>query len=207
MAHKRKIGLLCFIIFAMIAIGLVLVYFIYGSTMIDITDEASINSHLAYDEDDPITILTMESYKDYTFILYTDPFDENDNGCVHHKELKRHPLYKNRYTSVGRGSQLGGNNVTCAKVTYEGADDNIYVIFNAEADYEKVSLFEMDEWMYITRKIDEIEVPKSAYIIFKEYHLESENNEILALDGSVDMDDDIITKNNADAGKQEIIIL
>ena len=57
MKNKKIIKISLLILFAIIIIGAVSVYFIYGSTLIDITDEKSISDHLAADPDQPITIL------------------------------------------------------------------------------------------------------------------------------------------------------
>ena len=49
MKNKKIIKISLLILFAIIIIGAVSVYFIYGSTLIDITDEKSISDHLAAD--------------------------------------------------------------------------------------------------------------------------------------------------------------
>ena len=165
--------------------------------MIDITSEKSINSHLAYEKDNPITILAKDTYNDFAIILYTDPGEED---CILTKEFVKHKFYKNRYVSCGEGTSRGGSDVSITRVrNSDFEDEDVYAIYNAKEEYTSCSIFEIDNSMHILRKIDEIDVPQSAYIIFKEYQLGREDTSVIAFNGSIDMSDDIIVELNSAA--------
>ena len=63
-------------VFLIIVIGLLTVYSIYGSTLVDITSEESISKHIAIDPQKPITILKTEKAENYFGILYKDSLNE-----------------------------------------------------------------------------------------------------------------------------------
>ena len=62
MTKKKKILIIS--LFGIILVGLVSAYVIYGSTLIDITNEKSINKYLSDDEKNSVTILAMDTYQE-----------------------------------------------------------------------------------------------------------------------------------------------
>lgn len=194
---KQKKLLILFSILGVVITVLLSTYFIYGSTMIDITNEKSINNHLAYDKNNPITILAKDTYNDFAIVLYTDPVEED---CIFEKEFVKHKLYKNRYVSCGENTHRNTNSVSITNIrNSDFEDENVYAIYNIKTEYTSCSIFEIDNSMHILRKIDEIDVPQSAYIIFKEYQLNREDTSVIAFDGSIDMSDNKIVELNAAA--------
>ena len=67
MTKKKKILIIS--LFGFILVGLVSAYVIYGSTLIDITNEKSINKYLSDDEKNSVTILAMDTYQDYALVV------------------------------------------------------------------------------------------------------------------------------------------
>ena len=167
--------------------------------MIDITNEKSINKYLSDDEKNSVTILAMDTYQDYALVVYTT---SEDLDSVQKREFIKHKLYKNRYRSVGSRNQTNGYSVSLNRVrNADFEDENVYAISNVQSDYTSCSIFEIDNnTMRILKKVDEVDVPDKAYIIFKEYNLESEDHSLIAFDGSLDMNDEEIVELNLAAG-------
>lgn len=197
MTKKKKILIIS--LFGIILVGLVSAYVIYGSTLIDITNEKSINKYLSDDEKNSVTILAMDTYQDYALVVYTTT---EDLASVQKREFIKHKLYKNRYRSVGSRNQTNGYSVSLNRVrNADFEDENVYAISNVQSDYTSCSIFEIDNnTMRILKKVDEVDVPNKAYIIFKEYRLESEDHSLIAFDGSLDMNDEEIVELNLAAG-------
>ncbi len=199
MTKKKKAAITVSTVFGVILISLIFAYFIYGSTLIDITSEKSVNKYLSEDESATITVLAKDTYQDYALIVYTT---SADLSSVHDREFVRHKLYKNRYRSVGSKNQTNGYSVSLNRVrNADFEDENVYAISNVQSDYTSCSIFEIDNnTMRILKKVDEVDVPNKAYIIFKEYRLESEDHSLIAFDGSLDMNDEEIVELNLAAG-------
>lgn len=197
MTKKKKILIIS--LFGFILVGLVSAYVIYGSTLIDITNEKSINKYLSDDEKNSVTILAMDTYQDYALVVYTT---SEDLDSVQKREFIKHKLYKNRYRSVGSRNQTNGYSVSLNRVrNADFEDENVYAISNVQSDYTSCSIFEIDNnTMRILKKVDEVDVPNKAYIIFKEYRLESEDHSLIAFNGSLDMNDEEIVELNLAAG-------
>ncbi len=73
----KKVKIIIPIILLIIVTGMISAYSIYGSTLIDITSEKSINKHIAIEPEKPITILKTAKVGDYFGILYQDPSKKN----------------------------------------------------------------------------------------------------------------------------------
>ena len=84
-------------------IGLLSAYFIYGSTLVDITSDKSISNALATDPNQPITIIKTAKNGKYFGIMYSDPSD-NDETCYHFRSMTKAKLYKNKYHNLGISS-------------------------------------------------------------------------------------------------------
>ena len=125
-----------------------------------------------------------------------------DLDSVQKREFIKHKLYKNRYRSVGSRNQTNGYSVSLNRVrNADFEDENVYAISNVQSDYTSCSIFEIDNnTMRILKKVDEVDVPNKAYIIFKEYRLESEDHSLIAFNGSLDMNDEEIVELNLAAG-------
>ena len=91
----KKIRIMVLAILLIIVIGFSAAYFIYGSTLIDIKNEKSINNHLAADPEKPITMLKTEKVGNYFGILYKDPLNEDYDYTFRY--ITKSPFYKNRY--------------------------------------------------------------------------------------------------------------
>jgi len=99
----KKLKIIIPAILLIIVVGLLSAYFIYGSTLIDITNEKSIINALSSDSDQPIIILKTAQNGDYFGVLYSDPAD-GDDECFHFRYITRAKLYKNKYHNLGSAS-------------------------------------------------------------------------------------------------------
>lgn len=181
---KNKIVLTLLCIVGVVAVGLI-GYFAYGSTMININNEKSINSLLATDKDQPITILAKDEYKNCAGVFYTDPIDVDD-GKTHFAYFIKNPFYTNRYSIKGGGG--GTNIIDCNQVQNED-NELIFFIYSSADKESKCSVFEMGPDLLTIRKLEEIDTPKGPFIMVKEYDLESNDNQISVYNGSLSKDD------------------
>ena len=99
----KKLKIIIPAILLIIAIGLLSAYFIYGSTLVDITSDKSISNALATDPNQPITIIKTAKNGKYFGIMYSDPSD-NDETCYHFRSMTKAKLYKNKYHNLGISS-------------------------------------------------------------------------------------------------------
>lgn len=187
---NKKILIIC--IFILIIAAGVIGYFVYGNTMIDVESEKSINSHLAVDKSNPITILAKEQHEDYVGIFYTDPIDANDN-VTHFAYVKKHKFYSNRYKVSGGGKDNTGQ--IQSSTAFEDGDLNpiIFIYGNGKAN-ELYSVFEMDAHTFMpVNKLEEITIPDKNFVIAKDYQLSDKDNQVMVFEGSVTADDIIST--------------
>lgn len=185
MSIKNKI-ILCIFLFLILA--LVIGYFGYGATLINVNDEESINAHIAVDKNKPITILAKEQLDDYIGILYTDPIDSNDN-TTHFVYLKKHKLYSNRYVVLG-GAKGNTGSVDCSKAYEDGAKKPVFFIYGNGNSKSVCSVFEVDSYtLEPINKLEEINTPENAFIIAKDYELENSENQVFVYDDSLSIDE------------------
>lgn len=104
----KRLKIIIPVLLLCIAVGAVIAYFVYGSTLIDITSEESINENLAVDPEQPITILATAENGDYFGILYSDPTD-GDDSAFHFRYITKAKLYKNKYHNLGGYSLFYGD--------------------------------------------------------------------------------------------------
>ncbi len=213
----KKIKIIIPAIFSVIVIGLLSGYFIYSSTLIDITNEKSISDNISSVADEPITIIKTAQNGDYYGILYTDPTDK-DEGYCHFRYITKAKLYKNKYHNIG-GSATGSND---SEINYDilnarDEDDKtvqvfLYTFSGNLFESKKCSVFEYnaeeteidfdeitDEEQIIEKrqklansykKIDEFDLPnEEIYIIPKSYELSQADNQISFVNGSVPVKD------------------
>lgn len=208
----KKVKIIIPIIFLVLFMGIISFYFIYGSTLIDITNEKSINNHIAIDPSNPITILKTKKIGDYFGILYIDPLDEEYDYSF--RFITKSSLYKNRYYNIGGYSNFLGNGVlgfTPIKSLDEKKDKtDVFICYygNKEYQYDTCSIFTYDltenaiNYEEITKdeeiiekkkamaaslkKVGEIEIPNdNAFIITKTYELDYPYEVMEIYDGSV----------------------
>lgn len=179
MKLKKKRFIVLPILIVLIAVCAA-VYLGYGSTMINPDNENSIINYLSIDKDNPITILAQEKYKNYIGILYTDPSDENNN-TVHFDYFEKHNLYKNRYQHKGESS--GNNGPDNIKLDMGEKNECYFFIYDQKSDYNKCSVFETENGIPI-KKLEELDIKNTAYLITRNYNLENKDNEILLFNGS-----------------------
>lgn len=216
MKNKKIIKISLLILFAIIIIGAVSVYFIYGSTLIDITNEKSISDHLAADPDQPITILATEKNGDYYGILYSDPTDGNQN-IYHFNYITKAKLYKNKYHAEGGYSTFTNGTLCVCEANFrdEGrttsevfiyrvgktADSGDicsvfkYNISESYIDSEKVKdeqeiIDKMEKLADSFKKLDEFNLPDvDAFIIAKSYQIDKPDDEITIENKSVSQEE------------------
>lgn len=216
MKNKKIIKISLLILFAIIIIGAVSVYFIYGSTLIDITNEKSISDNLAADPDQPITILATEKSGDYFGILYSDPTDGNQN-IYHFNYITKAKLYKNKYHAEG-GYSTFTNGTLCVCEANLGdagrATSEVFIyrigktedsgdicsvfkynISESYIDSEKVKdeqeiIDKMEKLADSFKKLDEFNLPDvDAFIIAKSYQIDKPDDEITIENKSVSQEE------------------
>lgn len=213
----KKLRIIIPTVLLIIVIGLLSAYFIYGSTLIDITSEKSISNHLAADPDQPITIIKTAKNGNYFGILYSDPVDEDD-GYYHFRYITKATFYSNKYHNFGGNT----TSINDPEIAYDilnsvGEDERnvetfLYTFNSNLFENNKCSVFECyakdseiafeeitDEKQIIEKmqkladsykKIDEFELPnEDIYIIPKNYELSQSDNEISFVNGSVSVED------------------
>ncbi|MDE5670648.1 MAG: hypothetical protein K2I14_04185 [Eubacterium sp.] len=199
---KRMIIIL---ILLLCIISLVAAYFIYGNTLIDVTNEQSISDHLAANPENPITILKTEQLGDYFGILYTDPVDA-DEGYYHFRHITKAALYKNRYHNIGSSSKMtegfigdvdansGDERRTKAELLFYrvGNDidnDNKCSVFlchyrdEEQINYKEINSVEelverLEKNKVLDEKLDEFDLPDDTFIMSKTYDWDDEDGYI-----------------------------
>ena len=216
MKNKKIIKISLLILFAIIIIGAVSVYFIYGSTLIDITDEKSISDHLAADPDQPITILATEKNGDYFGILYSDPTDGNQN-IYHFNYITKAKLYKNKYHAEGGYSTFTNGSLCVCEANFgdEGRTTSEVFIYRVgktadSGDICSVFKYNITESYIVPeevkdeqeirdkmkkladscKKLDEFDLPDGdAFIIAKSYQIDKPDDEITIENKSVSQEE------------------
>lgn len=210
----KKLKIIIPAIFLIVVIGLLSAYFIYGSTLIDITNEKSISNALEIDPKQPITIIKTAKNGDYFGILYSDPAD-GDDSCFHFRSITKAKLYRNKYHNIGISStsyvipvdegdinvdelnEIDENTKTVESFlyTFEGNslksnkcsvfEYNSDVIIEEDTD-EKQVIEMMQKLADSYKKIDEFDLPnEQIYIIPIMYELSQPGNQISIEIGSV----------------------
>lgn len=193
-------------------IGITAAYFIYGSTLVDITNEKSINNHFAIDPEKPITILKTAKVGDYFGVLYKDPLNEEYDYSFRY--ITKSPFYKNRYCNIGGYSNFSGSetlgftsikssneeeNKTDVFICYFGNNKYkyntcsvfTYNLTENAINYEKITKDEeiaekMEAMAASLKKTDEIELPNdNTFVITKTYNLDYPYEIMEIYDGSL----------------------
>ena len=214
----KKLKIIISVIFSVIVIGLLSVYFIYGSTLIDITNEKSIINALSSDSNQPIVIIKTAENGNYFGVLYSDPVDEDD-CCFHFRSITKAKLYRNKYHNIGISStsyvvpvdegeinvdelnEIDENTKTVESFLYTFEGDllksnkcsvfeyNSDVIIEEDTD-EKQVIEMMQKRADSYKKIDEFDLPnEQIYILPIVYELSQPGNQICLEVGSVSEDE------------------
>lgn len=212
----RKLKVIILVLLLILLIGAAAGYFIYGSTLIDITNEKSISDHLAADPDQPITILATEKNGDYFGILYSDPTDGNQN-IYHFNYIIKAKLYKNKYHAEGgystftngslcvceanlgdsgrttsevfiyRVGKTADSGNTCSVFKYNISES--YIIPEEVKDEQEIR-DKMEKLADSCKKLDEFDLPnEDAFIIAKSYQIEKPDDEITIENKSVSQEE------------------
>lgn len=213
----KKLRIIIPTILLIIVIGLSLAYFIYGSTLVDITNEKSISNALASDPNQPITIIKTAKNGDYFGILYSDPTDKDDE-YYHFRYITKAKLYKNRYRNIGGNGTIINAPDICYDILNQSDESNktvevfLYTVnsnlfennkcsvfeYNSEGceiDYSKITdekqiIEKMQKLADSYKKIDEFDLPnEDIYIIPQNYELSQPDNQIIFVNGSVSVED------------------
>ena len=214
----KKLKIIIPAILLIIAIGLLSAYFIYGSTLVDITSDKSISNALATDPNQPITIIKTAKNGKYFGIMYSDPSD-NDETCYHFRSMTKAKQYHNLGIS-STANVIENNDDEENKLTNDtlnDIDENTKTVesflYTFEGDTikdKKCSVFEYNdtgvefdentEEKEVTekmqkladsyKKIDEFDLPNEQFYIFPEvYELSKNANAICFEVGSVSVDE------------------
>lgn len=215
----KKIKFIVLAVFLIVAIALLSAYSIYGSTLIDITNEKSIIRALSSDSTQPISIIQTAKNGNYFGILYSDPAD-GDDDCFHFRSITKAKLYKTKYHNIGISStsyvipvdegdinvdnlnEIDENTKTIESFlyTFEGNSlkSNKCSVFECngsgviiEEDTDEKQVIEMMQKLADSyKKIDEFDLPnEQIYIIPIMYELSQPGNQISIEIGSVSEDD------------------
>ena len=179
MTKKKKVWISICGVLIVVFLGLVCVYFIYGSLLVNGYSEETIIKDLSDDMDNPIEILAMKKHENYLGVLYKDPkVDDPYGDYAYFTYYIRHSLYKNRYYYKGGSRKKDGfregGNVTCptACALSENTVKVPYYIKDIGRDDDKCVVYETDAMGNTVRKLDEFDVPKNTpYMLVKEYEL------------------------------------
>lgn len=208
----KKLKIIIPVVLAAVVIGAALGYFIYGSTLVDITSEKSIIKNLSADPEQPITILKTAKSGEYFAVLYKDPTD-TDESRYHFRYITKAKLYKNKYHNTGGYSaptygalcmnevNTGDSERKTADVfvyrvgkTAESTDicsvfkynfDNSYINFD-EITNEQQIVAKIKEQAESLKKLDEFELPQEdTFIIAKTYPVDKPTDNISIENGRV----------------------
>lgn len=184
-------------------IGSVSAYFIYGSTLIDITSEESISKNLSVDPKQPVKIYATAKNGDYFGVLYSDPTDED--GVFHFRYVTKAKLYKNKYHNSGGYSTFSEGSLSFEEVnssdekrktaqvfiyrvgrTAESGNEctvfkynitNSYIV-PGETDPQQLTE-KMEKLAASYKKVDGFALPdEDAFIIVKSYKLDNPDDNI-----------------------------
>lgn len=170
------------IAFFTVLVVLICAYIIYGNSKINFESDKSIINKLSASSEESVTVLAKEKYKNYAAILYTVPSDEK----IHFVYLIENRFFINKYDIKGGGST--NNGVDCTKVQNDNGELIFFIYDNADK-ISRCSIFELNSDGIISSKIEEIDTPRGAYIITKEYNFDDKGAEVLVFDGSRTLDE------------------
>ena len=172
MTKKKKVWIsICGVLIA-VFLGLVCVYFIYGSMLINGYSEETIINDLSDDMNNPVEIFAVKKYEDHLGVAYKDPSDDNPyDDYVHFGHYIRHSLYKNRYYYKG-GSEGNVNGPSACVLSRQEAKLSYFIADELGREDDRCIVYETDAMGNTVRKLDEFDVPKNTpYILVKEYEL------------------------------------
>ncbi len=183
--NRSKRILLSLITLLVITAILVIIYFLYGSTMININNENSINKKLALDSNSQVEILASSEYCGWAGILYR----ESGDNLTHFVYLKKHSFYKNRYIICG---EWKGSYTACeaknSNMLY--GEKAVCFIFGNSEKNTKYSIFEFDiNTGKVCKKLDEINVHENSFVLTKMYDMNNHSNNIFVFNGSCNMEE------------------
>lgn len=212
----KKFKFIIPIILMVVIIGAISGYFIYGSTLIDVTDEKSISDHLAVDPEQPITILKTAKSGEHFAVLYKDPTDEDEN-LYHFRYITKAKFYKNKYHNTGGYStttygSLCMDEINTSDSERKTADVFIYRIgktaestdicsvfkYNFDESYinydeitnEQQIITKIKEQAASLKKLDAFDLPQEdAFIIAKTYPIDKPTDNISIENGHVSEDE------------------
>lgn len=184
MNHLKR-ALFSFITLMVITAILVIIYLLYGSTMININSENSINKKLAADSNSQVEILASKEYCGWAGVLYRESGDD----LTHFVYLKKHKFYKNRFIICG---EWKGNCIACetknSNMLFLGK--SVCFIFGNSEKNTKYSIFEFDNNTgKLCKKLDEIDVYENSFVLIKMYDMNNHSNNIFVFAGSCNMDE------------------
>ena len=204
MKKKNKRLIIVFAAIITVILCCIAAYFIYGSTMININSEKSINKHLAADANNPINIIATKEYEDYFAILFTDPFDVDEaDDYAHFVVLRKHKFYKNLYVKEGasEGNKSGGS----WQLNAMESDHAVCFIYDIPSNDTKCLVFEEDMELNPIRKLDKFDVDQNGYIIIKEYDLLSKYHTISTYGDLLEIDYDDFYNENWEQTDKEVL--
>lgn len=215
----KKLKIIIPAIFLIVVIGLLLAYFIYGSTLIDITNEKSIINALSTDANQPINIIKTAKNGNYFGILYSDPAD-GDDSCYYFRSITKSKLYKNKYHNIGISStsyvvpvdegDINVDNLNEIDESTKTVESFLYTFEGNLLKSNKCSVFEYNNSDVIIeedtnekqvvemmqkladsyKKIDEFDLPdEQIYLLPIVYELSQPGNQISIEIGSVSEDE------------------
>lgn len=206
MNNTRKKVIIAFTVLISVILSCIAAYFVYGSTMININSEKSINKHLATDPNNPINIIATKEYEDCFAILFKDPLDvDQGDDYAHFAVLVKHSLYNNRYTYAG--GCPGGNftDVDFWQMDAMMSDHAVCFIYDIPRNNSKCLVFEEDMSLQPIRKLDEFDVEQNGYIIIKEYDLLSKYHTITTYGDLLEIDYDNFYNENWEQTDKEML--
>lgn len=213
----KKLRFIIPISFLLLVIGISATYFIYGNTLIDITNEKSISDALSSNPEQPVTIIKTAQNGDYFGMLYSDPADKDDE-YYHFRYITKAKFYKNKYHNIGGSGTIINEPNICYDFLNQNDDNNKTVeaflyTFNSnlfennkcsvfecntkdtEIDFEEITdekqiIEKMQKLADSYKKIDELNLPnEQIYIIPKNYELSQPDNQISFVNGSISVED------------------
>lgn len=183
---KLKIFLAVCIPLAVLLLAALCAWLIWGNVkLINFSNTWSINHALAADPGDPITILAEADYKEYKFILYTDPVDAQE-GYFHHQTLVKQPYFPNSYLTGGHGTFNGA----LMKAERVPDTEDTFFLYNMADSRTTWSVYEYDTaaGCYV-QKLDELTTPSEPFVMVKTYALLDPEDAVLAYDCAYSLDE------------------
>ncbi len=202
MKHKKTIFILCGLLFAVFT-GLISAYCIHAQTLLNAYSEETIIRSLSEDKDNPIVLIGTEKYEDYLAVFYKSPFDDDSyDDYAHFETYKKSKLYKNRYKRGG----YGYGNITGPSVSQVGTQESTQAkcfFYDVAREETTCVVYETDLAGNYVRKLDEFEIPKTPYIIVKEYELLDIMNSVICHGALMDYEHEF-NENYKETNQKEI---